>query len=355
MARYLKNAIYTISHWETWDWRLKYIPLIPAWISHCIRSRSFWFFTPSNPSLVFGGFDGVSKREMYNQLPSGLYPKSVFISHELHFEEVKKNYTDYNLSYPIAVKPEIGRMGFMFRKIENINDLKFYHEKMPVNYIIQEFINYPIEVSVFYYRFPGEKKGTITGFLKKESLQVVGDGKSTLLELINDSPRARQHKEEMTSKHADKLADVISKGEIFYLSHALNLSRGGKLVNLEHEKDERLLKVFDDLSHYTKYFYFGRYDIKCASIEDLKRGENYTILEYNGSGGEPHHVYGNGNSLIEACKILIHHWDILYKISKCNYNNGIKYWKTSQGWKFFKTANRHVRMLKQLDSEFPVF
>lgn len=348
-----KNALYTITHWEAWDWRLKYVPLIPSWVSYCIKSGSFWFFTPSNPSLVFGGFDGVSKREMYNQLPSSLYPKSIFISPELSFEEVENLCALNSLNYPIAVKPEIGRMGFMFRKIKTIDNLKLYHEKMPVNYIIQDFVNYPIEVSVFYYRFPEEKHGTITGFIKKESFQLVGDGKSMLLELIMNSPRARLRMEEMKLKHKDKLKDIIPRGEIFYLSHALNLSRGGKLVNLEHEKDERLLKIFDDLSHHTKYFYYGRYDIKCASIEDLKRGKNYFILEYNGSGGEPHHVYGNGNTLVKACQILMQHWSVMYKISKFNYNKGIDYWKPYQGWKFIKDANKHVKKLKQLDSVFP--
>lgn len=349
----LRNAIYSITHWETWDWRLKYIPLVPSWISYCMRAGSLWFFTPSNPSLVFGGFDGVSKREMYNQLPSNLHPKSIFISNKLPFEEVEKLVSSNHFSYPIAVKPEIGRMGLMFRKIETLADLQQYHEKMPVNYIIQDFINYPVEVSVFYYRFPGEQSGAITGFLKKESLQVVGDGKTKLLGLIINSPRACLRIAEMKLKHKDRLNDIIPKGEVYTLSHALNLSRGGRLVNLEHEKDERLLKVFDDLSNHAKGFYYGRYDIKCASIENLKQGINYTILEYNGSGGEPHHVYGNGNSLIKACKILAQHWNIMYKISKCNHKKGIKYWKLDEGWKFIKNANRHVRMLKRLDAEFP--
>jgi hypothetical protein len=351
----LKSAIYNLSHWETWDWRLKYVPLVPAWAWYCICSRSFWFFTPSNPSLVFGGFDGVSKKDMYHQLPHGSYPKSVFISHKLPFQEVEELFQAHKFQYPIAVKPEIGRMGFMFRKIESADHLKLYHEQMPVDYILQEFISYPIEVSVFYYRYPGEKRGTITGFLKKESLRVTGNGRATLLQLIHDSPRARLFLEELKSKHKDKLDQVIPFGEVFYLSHALNLSRGGRLINLEHEKDEQLQNVFDDLSHYTKHFYYGRYDIKCSSIEDLKQGKNYSILEYNGSGGEPHHVYGNGNSLVKACHILLKHWRVMYEISKRNYKNGIDYWKLQEGWTFFKEANKHVRLLKRLDSEFPVF
>ena len=158
----------------------------------------------------------------------------------------------------------------------------------------------------------------------------------------------------MKSKHADRLNDIIPEGEIYVLSHALNLSRGGRLVSLEGEKDEELLKVFDGLSHYTKHFYYGRYDIKCASISDLKKGKNFSILEYNGCGAEPHHIYGNGNTLVQAYKIVLHHWHMLYQISRYNYENGIPYWGFKRGSVFLKNAKRHFKMLKQLDKEFPI-
>jgi len=348
-----KNILFRISHWETWHYHAKYIPLYPAWLWYCMRANSFWFFTPSNPSLTFGGFEGESKKEMYEQLPPGSYPKSIYISHSLSFPEVEKFCQANNFEYPFAVKPDVGMMGFMFRKINNADELKQYHEKMPVDYIIQDFIRHPLEVSVFYYRLPNERKGTITGFLKKEFLQVTGDGKSTLWQLILDYPRVRLRLEEMKSKHEDKLNNIIPEGEIYFLSYALNLSRGGRLVSLEHEKDERLLKLLDDLSHYTKHFYYGRYDIKCASIEELKEGKNFSILEYNGSGAEPHHAYGNGYTLLQAYKIFLHHWKMMYKISRYNHKHGISYWKFRRGWRFLKEAKKHFRKLKQLDAEFP--
>ncbi len=154
----------------------------------------------------------------------------------------------------------------------------------------------------------------------------------------------------MRSKHKSKLNYILGQGEIYYLSNALNLSRGGKLVSLAHEKDEKLLRVFDGLSLYTKHFYYGRYDIKCASIEDLKEGKNFYILEYNGCGAEPHHIYGNGNTLLQAYKIVLHHWNMLYKISAYNHNQGMRYWKFWRGWKFLKDAKRHFKMLKKLDA-----
>lgn len=288
---------------------------------------------------------------MYDQLPPGSYPQSIYISPGLPFNEVVELMTSHNYKYPFAVKPDIGTMGFMFRKIENADQLMKYHQKMPSLYIIQEFVNYPIEVSVFYYRFPGEQKGKITGFIKKEFLEVKGNGRSTLWQLIQDYDRVQYRLDEMKAKHVHKLKDIIPENEICILSPALNLSRGGKLVSLEHEKDERLLKVFDYLSHYTKYFYYGRYDIKCMSVEDLKSGKNFSILEYNGSGAEPHHAYGNGKTLWQAQKIFLHHWKILYQISKYNDRRGIPYWKYKRGLQFLKAARKEYNRLKKIDGE----
>ncbi len=347
----LKNFFFRLAHWETWHFQAKYIPLTPAWLWYCFRSGSFWFFTPSNPTLTFGGFEGESKKEMYAQLPPGSYPKSIYILHNAPFADVEEQLNTGGFKYPIAGKPDVGMMGFLFRQINNVDEFRAYHEKMPTDYIIQDLITYPIEVSVFYYRFPNEVKGTITGFLKKELLQVTGDGTSTLLELIQNYSRVRFRLAEMKSKHEQKLHDVIPKDEVYCLSYALNLSRGGKMVSLAHEKDEKLAKVFDDLSNYSKHFYYGRYDIKCTSIEDLKEGKNYSILEFNGSGAEPHHVYGNGNNLLQAYRIILQHWNVLYKISRYNHTRGIQYWGFKKGFKFLKEAKKHFKMLKQLDTQ----
>ena len=345
----LKNIWYRLCHWETWHYLAKYIPIMPVWLWYCLRARSLWFFMPSNPTLTFGGFEGESKKEMFEQLPHNTYPKSIFISHTMPFAEVEKLVTQNEFVFPLAVKPDIGMMGFMFRKIDTVDKLRLYHEKMPAEYIIQTLVNYPLEVSVFYYRFPNEMKGKITGFLKKEFLQVTGNGESTLWELICDYPRVQFRLEEMRSKHQGRLHDIIPQGETYCLSNALNLSRGGKLISLAHEKDENLLKVFDELSHYTNNFYYGRYDIKCASVEDLKQGKNFYILEYNGCGAEPHHIYGDGNTLLQAYKIVLHHWNVLYKISRYNYKRGADRWKFGRGWRFLNAAKKHFKVLKQLD------
>ncbi|HZV68510.1 MAG TPA: hypothetical protein VFG10_03170 [Saprospiraceae bacterium] len=346
-----KKTIYYISHWESWHWFAKYILIAPAWAWFCLKSRTLWFFTPSNPTITFGGFAGETKKEVYAQLPPGTWPKSIFIAPTIQLKEVLKQMEQTGLAFPVAAKPDSGLMGFMFRKIETIDQLRQYHAAMSVDYIVQEFVEYPLEISVFYYRFPDQQRGTITGFLKKEFLQVTGDGKSTLLELILHYPRVQFRLEEMKGKHACRLHEILREGDSYCLSYALNLSRGGKLISLENEKDDRLLNVFDDLSHHTGFLY-GRYDIRCSSVEELKEGKNYSILEFNGCGAEPHHVYGAGYTLWKACRILVHHWSVLDQIASYNHKKGIAYWSHQEALPFYRNVKFHLEKLKLLDSVF---
>lgn len=347
----LRKSFYRITHWETWDYRVKLIPLLPVWFWHCLRSGSWWFFTTANPTLTFGGFQGEGKQEMYDQLPPGSYPKTLYVTPAQAWPNVAQSVINRGFTYPLAVKPDVGMMGLLFRKIDTPDELRQYHATIPVDYLIQEFVRYPIEVSVFYYRFPNEPRGTITGFVRKEFLEVIGDGQSTLWELMRRYERVDFRLDEMRAKHAHRLDYVVPAGETYCLNYALNLTRGGKLVSLAHEKDNQLLRVFDELSHYAGHFYFGRYDIKCQSVADLKQGKNFSILEFNGAGAAPHHVYGNGHSLWQAYRIILHHWRVLYQISAQNRQLGHPGWSFGRGWAFLKNSEQHVQRLRRLDKQ----
>src|ERR1043165_1418245 len=315
----IKKIFQRIFNWELWPFYALYAPIGPVWLWYCLRSGSFWFFSSSNPTITFGGFEGESKREMYDQLPPDSFPKTIYIRHDLPFKEVKRKiFDEADFQYPFIVKPDVGMKGILFRKIENEEQLEKYHERIPVEYLIQDLVELPVEVSVFYYRHPSEMKGVISGFIQKELLEVYGDGKSTLEELILQHPRARYRLQEMRQRHRHRLDRVFPPGYHFYLSYAGNHNRGARFINLEKQIDDRLLKIFDDLSHYTDKFYYGRYDIKCRSIEELKQGKNYSILEFNGSGAEPNHIYDAGKNIWQAYREILKHWKALYGISKYN-------------------------------------
>lgn len=345
----IKKFFEKLFNWELWSFYVLYAPIGPVWFWYCLRSRSMWFFSSSNPTITFGGFEGEGKKEMYDQLPPHLVPRTIYILHDLPFSEVKKKIDDAGFKFPFVVKPDVGMKGILFRKIENEDQLIKYHERIPVEYIVQDMIVLPVEVSVFYYRYPDQQQGVVSGFIEKELLQVEGNGSSTLKALIEQHPRARFRMEEMEHRHGHRFQRVIPAGEIFYLSYAGNHNRGAHFTNLHKEINASLLAVFDELSHFTGQFYYGRYDIKTSSIEDLKQGKNFQIIEFNGCGAEPNHIYDCGMNIWQAYAEILRHWKALYEISRYNHRNGTPYWSFKRGWQFLKQSQRHFKMLEKYD------
>ncbi len=314
-----------------------------------IRSRAIWFFTSSNPTISFGGFEGEEKREIYKQFPAHLIPKTIYANPSAPFYQIINALRTSQISYPFVVKPNVGMKGILFRVIENQYQLYDYHQMMPAEYVIQELIDMPMEVSVFYYRFPESEKGRVSGFFAKELLYVVGNGYDNLASLIRQHPRACHREKELRRKHGDRLARVLMNDEKYYLSHAGNHNRGARFISLKHEIDEALEKTFDEINKQTPHFYYGRYDIKASSTEDLKAGKNFYILEFNGAGAEPNHIYDAGLSILEAYREILKHWKVLYEISRYNHQNGYPYWSFKQGREFLRKSNAHFNKLKVVE------
>lgn len=339
-----------LTNWELWPFTLIYAPLGPLWLWYAVKAKAFWWFTPANPTLTFAGFDGEGKKEMYDLLPEGSYPKTIYVQAHLPFDEVKKLVAQNGFTYPLCVKPDVGLKGLLFRKIDDEGKLTIYHQRMEMEYVIQPLVKAPLEVSVFYYRYPAREKGVISGFIQKDMMHVVGDGRSSLWYLITQHPNAKYRSEEMRIKHEKDLKTVLTCGQKYILTYAANLNRGAKFTDLKEQIDEQLLSHFDQLSHRCSWYY-GRYDLKCNSIKELKAGR-FSILEFNGAGAEPNHVYHAGKSWLQALHVFVHHWKVLYEIARYNNrHNGVRYWTNKEGKKWMAQARKHGELLEKLDRE----
>lgn len=340
-----------IFNWEQWPFQILYAPIAPVWLWYIIRSGAVWFFTPSNPKLTFGGMEGEPKKEMYDLLPDEFYPNTFNVLPQEDFDVVKKKLAENEINFPLIVKPEVGGQGILLRKLDNEEELKNYHKKNPVEYIIQQMVEYPMEISLFYYRFPNQPHGCISGFLHKIPLQVAGDGKHTLQQLIMKHPKAYKRVNELRSKHGMNFDKVLDEGEKYMLSYAANHNRGAHFINLHTQIDEKLVSILDKISLRIDDFFYGRYDIMCTSIEDIKQEKNFSILEYNGCGAEPNHFYDTGYTLTGAYKEILKHWKVLYQISRYNYNEGVKYWPLLKGIRFLRASKKHYRLMKKYDKQ----
>lgn len=341
-------------NWERWSYDVIYLPIDIFWLWYAIKARHFWYFTPVNPTLIFAGFEGGSKKEMYDQLPKWSYPATILADPNEAIEKIKKEMLEAGLNYPVVVKPDSGMAGVLFRIIKNEEELKNYHGKVGENYILQRFINEELsEFSVFHIRYPGETKGVITGLIVKDYLHVIGDGNKTLSVLVEEHPVAKHKIAQLKKKHDSNWNKVIAAGEKYLLNPAGNHNTGAKFVNLNHEIDQQLCDVFDGISNEAGQFYFGRYDLKCTSLDDLKNGKNIFILEYNGAGAAITHVFDRNMSYGSALKEIVRHWRHLYKIGKINHRKGVPYWSFWKGYSFMRKAKKNFKRMSAVDKTIP--
>jgi len=81
-------------------------------------------------------------------------------------------------------------------------------------------------------------------------------------------------------------------------------------------------------------------------LEELKQGINFSIIELNGAGSEPTHIYDPKHSIFWAWKEIIKHLNILYRISKLNHQlQKIPYLTTRMGLDMFKQNSEYIKLL----------
>lgn len=330
-------------HWEYWPFNLVYVPVAIYLVWLMIRARSFFFFSASNPSIETGGMMGESKWEIFKLMPEHLIPLTILTREDSNLEEVKEQMNVANISYPVVAKPDRGERGWMVAKIESDVQLSNYMDKVKAPFLIQNWVELPVELSVFYYRYPNAEKGIVSSVTVKELLHVTGDGQSTLRELIESYPRALLQLAVLEQQLKDNLNYIPASAEEVELVPFGNHSRGSKFMDGCYMIDEKMISVFDNISKQIPGFYFGRYDLRCTDIEALKEGRGFQIVELNGAGAEPAHIYQPGFSLIKAYSVLFHHFKVLYEISIMNHSNGTPF----MTWKEFALNRKAVKHYKQ--------
>ena len=144
------------------------------------------------------------------------------------------------------------------------------------------------------------------------------------------------------------LNHIVPQGEIFIVSPYGNHARGALFLDDSASMNDSLVNVMDKICKQIPEFYFGRIDIRYENRELLEQGKSFSIIEVNGAGSEPTHIYDPGHSIFFAWKEIIRHWFILFKISLTNHRLGHPYLSTEEGIKMFKKDKRDSKILEQL-------
>ncbi|HFA47513.1 MAG TPA: hypothetical protein ENJ95_00690 [Bacteroidetes bacterium] len=313
-----------MTNWEYWPLYIVNIPVIVFWLWFAIRARKLFFFSAVNPAIETGGMWGESKHGILKRIPKSHLPVTVFIKKEITEKMLFEKIKTAGLSYPVIAKPDIGERGMLVSKIKNKKGLLAYFNSNKIDFLIQEYIDLPVELAVMHHRFPGAKEGKVTSVCIKETLKIIGDGKSTVLQLMEAYPRAKLQVARFKKQFPKILKTVPEKGKKVELEPIGNHCRGTRFLNGNKYIDGQLNKVFDGVAMQMKDVYYGRFDMKCKSIEDLKNGGGFKIMEYNGIGAEPAHIYDPAYPFFKKYKDIYAHWKIIYEIYKVQKIKGEK-------------------------------
>jgi len=278
---------------------------------------------------------GESKYDVLARVPDHLKPQTILIKFPVSMEEVIKKIEKARLVFPLIFKPDLGERGWLVRQIDSPKDIGDYLSEIKIDFIIQELIDLPLEFGVYYVRFPSEENGRVNSITTKEFLYVQGNGKKTLRELIFENDRAILQWELLREKYKDRLDETLPNGKKEVLITIGNHCLGTKFLNGNDLITPQLSESFDHISKKIDGFYFGRYDLRCATLEDLENG-NVKIVELNGCGAEPSHIYQPGASLWKGIDDLITHWQNLYRVSKENHQRGVSYLSFQEGRLIYK-------------------
>lgn len=298
-------------------------PVVFIWLWFALRARHLFFFSAANPAIETGGVLGESKINILRRLPSRVVPKTIFVEAGTQVGTIQQAMQSAGLTWPVIAKPNIGERGFLVSKLRSEEELNAYLATCPPDFLLQAYIDAPIELAVMHHRMPDSGQGLVTSICVKETLSVTGDGHSSVRDLMLKNLRSKFQLDRFMREKPALLKKVPENGEVLELEPIGNHCKGTKFLNGNDLINEDIHAVFNQVAAQMEGIHYGRFDLRCPSIEALRRGE-FLVMEYNGVAAEPAHIYDPAMPVLEKYSTIYRHWRIIYNIYKQQKAKGVK-------------------------------
>ncbi|MGH8047795.1 MAG: VTT domain-containing protein [Chthoniobacterales bacterium] len=312
--------------WEFWPSWLFYLPIGANYLRLAIKYRGFNVPTCANPGMFTGGLIGESKfatlRDLERTSPDWTAASFLIGEGADRLAELERLVAAGELSFPFVLKPDVAQRGSGFKIVRSMHDAAAYLAAVDVPVVAQEYIRGPHELGIFYYRFPKERTGRIFAITEKIFPVVFGDGRRTVEELILADARAAIMAGVYLGRFARERGRVPVFGEPLRLVEAGNHAQGCIFQDGMHLWSADLEARIDEISQALPDFYVGRYDVRFESLEELKNGREFSILELNGAASEATSAYDARKSLGDAYRMLFQQWEIVFAIGAANRRAG---------------------------------
>ncbi len=323
------------SHFEFWPAPLFYAPVVACWLWQALRHGSLTLPSIANPLMEFGGLCGESKVRQFDAMgPEGKRWLAPYVSIERGGPEalaedlarLRRLAEAAGLAFPLVAKPDIGCHGAGVQPVRDAEELEAYLAAFPAGarVVLQHLVDCEGEAGVFYVRRPWEASGRIFSMTLKFFPRVTGDGVSDLRRLIMADPRAGRAPHLYLSRHERRLDWVPARGERVRLVFAGNHCKGAVFRDGRHLVTPALTERIDQLARSIPGFHFGRFDLRFASLAELRAGEGFTAIEFNGAGSEAIHIWDPDMALTRAYRDLFAQVGLLFEIGAAHRRRGYR-------------------------------
>jgi membrane protein DedA with SNARE-associated domain len=319
--RQLAAAVAQLWRWEFWPAWVFYLPVVPwyAWLA--VRYRGLTVWTAANPGIPAGGVVGESKADILSRLPADAIVPTALVPTGAMADRLEAVLA-LGWAFPLILKPDAGQRGAGVRQVWDPVAVEKYLQQAPDAVIVQPYHTGPFEAGVFYYRFPGEPTGCVLSITDKVFPIVIGDGESTVAELIWKHPRYRMQARTFLNRRGADADRVLDAGERFPLALAGNHCQGTLFRDGGHLLTPELEAAVDAVIRPFEGFFFGRLDVRYADPREFRHGVGFAVIELNGATSESTNLYDPSWPLWRAYRTLFRQWALAFRIGAMNRARG---------------------------------
>jgi hypothetical protein len=307
------------------------IPLLFQWLFLSLRYRAAVLPSVANPMITSGGLVGEGKMEYFRimgrQALAATARTNCFTVHSVTaLTDAVACMRDAGLEFPVIVKPDIGWCGFGVRRIETLTCLADYVAAFPTGarLVLQAYIPDEGEAGIFYVRRPGETTGRLLGLALRYFPRVIGDGCSTLDQLIVRDVRLKRLVGNRLHRIEIKGGQIPHRGQRVRLATIGSTRVGGLYRDGSALITLSLVKAIDAIALDIREFHFGRLDVRFRSEAELMAGEGFTIIEVNGAGSEAIEAWDPALSPAAAFAMILRKQELLFEIAAANRRRGFR-------------------------------
>lgn len=348
----LRARLARLWRWEFWPAWLFYLPTLPYVAYLAIRHRGLTTPTAANPGIPAGGVVGESKHDILRKLPPEWIVPTARIPAGDADERVAR-FTQLAAAggwpLPLVFKPDAGQRGAGVKLIRALDEARAYLTRTRQATLVQHYHPGPLEAGIFYYRLPAwdhaGRPGRILSVTDKHFPVLVGDGCQTVEQLVWAHPRFRMQADLFHERLDGLWHSVPAPGQRLPLALAGNHCQGTMFRDGGHLLTPQLERAIDAIARHYEGFYFGRFDVRYADVEELRAGRGFKIIELNGVTSESTNVYDPSWPIWRAYRTLRTQLRLAYEIGSQNRARGHRVTPLGELWhevrRFYKQRDRN--------------